>query len=64
MKKVAIVADNYKLPTFRKELTKAGFTFEEKAFTDATTSIFITTDKVDRLHSICAKVQSSFFHQN
>ena len=63
MKKIGIVADNYKLPTFRRELTAAGFQFEEKSFTQSTTALFVTTDRVEELGALCKKVQVACWHQ-
>jgi hypothetical protein len=62
--KVGIVADNYKVPMFEKELTAAGFSFEKFPFTKDSTTIRVVFSKedIDKLRALCARVQSKAFH--
>lgn len=46
-KTAAIVADNYKLKTFRKNLKDAGFKWEELKFTDKTTVLKVKYKEKD-----------------
>jgi len=66
MKKIGIVADNYKVDTFKKEFNKAGFEFKTLPFDKDTTSIFIytTPDKVAQINAICIKVEADFKRKN
>lgn len=63
--KAGIVADNWKVPIFERELTAAGFAFDKMPFTKETTTIRVTCrpDQIGQVHAICAKVQSEAFHQ-
>jgi hypothetical protein len=65
--KVGIVADNYKLDQFKKELSIGGFTdFEIKPFCVGASSIFVITDesKLIALKGICTKVELHFKRSN
>ena len=67
MKKVGIVADNYKVERFKKELTKKGFTdFVTSPFTAETTTIAVNVpdDKVSEVHKICRQVEIHFKQSN
>lgn len=67
LKKVGIVADNYKLDRFKKELTKGGFShFEIKPFTEETSAIFISVLEKDvrAVNNICTKVETHFKRSN
>lgn len=63
VQKAGIVVDDWKLPTFRKRLKKAGFDFVEVGpFTKGTTVLTIETADVlrlkgvlERCHSECAR---------
>lgn len=60
MKKIGIVADNYKLEKFRQELTENGFTdFDIKPFAAKVSTIFVKTedDRVKDLAQICKRVE-------
>lgn len=67
MKKVAIVADNYKLEKFKKELTKKGFIdFEIFPFTPDTSTIKVNVQEkeVNEIHKICQLVEIHFKRSN
>lgn len=66
MKKIGIVADNYKLDAFKKELNEAGFEFDMLPFDKDTTSIFIytTADKISKINAICIKVETDLKRGN
>jgi hypothetical protein len=67
MKTIGIVADNYKLDKFKKELSSKGFTdIIIVPFTEDTSTIQvrIEEDKIRTIHAICIKVESSFKRQN
>jgi len=61
-KKIAIVADNYKVKNFKRELKKADYDFKQKALGRAVTGIFIRVpvaefdDHVKTISKICKKV--------
>lgn len=63
--KIGIMCDNHKLEKFKKELDKAGFTYE------ATKMGAITLIKVDgtpeqqpKVHAICINVEAYFNRKN
>lgn len=61
--KAAIVADNYKVKRFEKELTKAGFDdVEKKAFTETTTTLTINAPchRKKDLEKLCKKIENHF----
>lgn len=67
MKKVGIVADNYKVEKFKSELTKEGFTdFTTYPFTHATTAIKVNVDenKVKDVQRICQRIELHFKRSN
>jgi len=67
MKKVGIVADNYKVNKFKKELTAAGFTdYKTTPFTPVTTTISVKVpdDKVKEVAKICQLVEMHFKQSN
>jgi nitrogen regulatory protein PII len=67
MKKVGIVADNYKVDRFKKELTKGGFTdFDTSPFTaDSTTiQVRVSEEKIKEVYKICQKVEMHFKRSN
>jgi hypothetical protein len=67
VKKVGIVADNYKLNKFEKELTAAGFTnFKITPFTEDTSAItlYVLPKQVHDVHKICNKVEMHFKQSN
>lgn len=67
MKKAGIVADNYKLEKFKKELTAKGFTdFKVFPFTKDTSSIQVNVedDKLMEVKTICQNVELYFKHSN
>lgn len=71
MKKIAIVADNYKLGKFKRELSKKGFSdIEFFPFTEETTSMKIKVPDEEfesaksKITAICSQVESFFKRQN
>lgn len=66
MKKIGIVADNYKLERFKKELTKAGFEYQVTPFRGETSTILVNTDddKVGDVKKICQTVEFQFKRAN
>lgn len=67
IKQVGIVADNFKLERFKKELIKNGFPdFTITPFTKATSTITIMVhnDKVREVHKICVQVETHFKRSN
>ena len=67
LKTGAIVADNYKLKKFQKELTKKGFTdFKIEPFRDETSviKVKIPSDKVKEIEKICKLVELHFKRSN
>ena len=66
MKTVGIVADNYKLEMFKKELTEQKFKFDIFHFVDTTPTIKIYTQKhrVNEIQAICRKVEIHFKQSN
>jgi hypothetical protein len=66
-KTVGIVADDYKLDKFKKELANSGFTdISIKPFTPGVSSIKIVTvaSKVNEIKKICQKVEMHFKQSN
>lgn len=69
--KAGIVADDYKVPLFEKELTAAGFKFAKAPFTKAGVNVDGSTvfqvdcspAQVRELHALCARVQSMAWHK-
>lgn len=54
------MCDDWKLPIFKKKLTKAGFVFKigkDKSIPEGVTVILINTDEVDRLKLVVAACQ-------
>jgi len=66
MKKIGIVADNYKVERFKKELTKAGFEYQITPFKGETSTILVNTDddKVGDVKKICEAVEFHFKRAN
>jgi hypothetical protein len=67
MKKIGIVADNYKLARFKKELGKAGFTdFDVVPFTEGTSTIKVNTpeNRIADVKRICQSVELHFKRSN
>lgn len=66
MKKIGIVADNYKLERFKKDLTKGGFTYEISPFKETTSTIIVNTDenKISDVKKICELVELHFKREN
>jgi len=67
MKTIGIVADNYKVEKFKKELTAKGFTdFKTFPFTTESTTIKVTVndDKVNEISKICQLVEIHFKRSN
>jgi hypothetical protein len=67
MKKVGIVADNYKLEQFKNELTKAGFTdFDIKPCAPNMSAIYVNVEdnQVKDITNICTKVELHFKRSN
>jgi hypothetical protein len=67
MKKVGIVADNYKLEMFKKKLNDDGFTdYEVFPFTKDTYAIKVNVpdDKVIEIKKICDFVETHFKRSN
>ncbi len=63
----AVVADNYKVPQFEKELTAAGFTFEKISFTDKSTLLKVKFEKKEQIpviHEICTRIEKSVRQRN
>jgi len=58
MKKAGVVVDNYKLPTFRKNLKDAGFTWKETKFTGVSTTMTVPYGPED-LDNLAAVVKKS-----
>lgn len=52
MLKVAIAADNWKLPGFRTNLKQAGYERKECPFTDETTIMQVRTDDIEALYRV------------
>jgi len=67
-KTAGIVADNFKLDTFKKELTAKGFTFTVHPFTtDGVSQIHVTVKTsadVMKIKQICEKVELLFKRRN
>lgn len=67
MKTAGIVADNYKLDKFKKELTKSGFTdFEIVPFSKDVSTIRVKFEpsQVHDISKICQLVELHFKHSN
>lgn len=67
MKRVGIVADNYKLETFKKELTNNGFpTFTVTPFTVNSSTIQVMAKESDvvKLGNVIAFVELGFQRKN
>jgi hypothetical protein len=70
MKKIGIVADDYKLERFKKELTQQGFTdFEVKQFTKNVSTIYvqIQDNQISKVADIWKRVElhyKTIFNQN
>lgn len=66
MKKVAIVADNWKVSTFKKEFKKADFFFVDKPFTKGVTSMFIMcpVDRMDELTKLVKTIEFNLKNSN
>ena len=65
--KAGIVADNYKLERFKKELVASGFTDFEIIQCPKDTSIIqvkTTADKLKEISKICQKVELHFKRSN
>jgi hypothetical protein len=63
--KIGIMADNYKVNRFKKELKKAGFTFTTEQ-TGPITLIKVDGDpsKQPKINAICIKVEAYFNRSN
>jgi hypothetical protein len=67
MKKIGIVADNYKLEKFKEELIKAGFDdFKILPFVNNTSTITlrIPDDRVFTVKTVCELVETHFKRSN
>jgi len=67
MKTAGIVADNYKLEKFKKELISKGFTdFKIIPFVDDTSTIKVKYNKsqFNELHKLCQLVELHFKRSN
>ena len=66
MKKVGIVADNYKVEKFKKESSAKGFTVETTPFTKDTTTMTINIDEsqIGEIKKICQLVEIHFKRSN
>jgi hypothetical protein len=66
MKKVGIVADNYKVPKFREALNNAKIVFTEKPFTRDTTAFFmlVNANQVDGIRKMCVTLEINFKQSN
>lgn len=66
MKTVGIVADNYKLEMFKKELTEQKFKFDIFPFVDTTSTIKVYTliHRINEIQSICNKLEIHFKQSN
>lgn len=67
MKIAGIVADNYKLEKFKKDLTEKGFTdFEVVPFKDncSTIKVNIEDNQVNEIKKICQLVELHFKRSN
>lgn len=56
--KVGIVADDYKLPMFERELTAAGFVYNKSPFTNETTTLQVecSPEQVEQIRLLCVRV--------
>lgn len=58
--KAGVAVDNWKLPTFRKMLTDAGYAYVDAgALTHDTTLLQVETDDVLRLKSVLERCQAA-----
>jgi hypothetical protein len=67
LKKVGLFFDDYKLQKAENLLKKEGFTeYIKSPFTPGVTGVFVwvTPDKVKKLHALCATVQAHFQRSN
>lgn len=70
MKQISIIADNYKLDKFKKELDKKEYTFSTLPYTKETTAIIIMIEKEKfakakkEIEAICYTVESHFKRSN
>lgn len=67
MKKIAIVADNYKVSKFKEQLKAKGFDdIKTTSFTPTSTTIMVNTedDKIDDIRKICQLVEMHFKRSN
>ena len=70
MKNIGIVADNYKVARFEKELNSAGYAVEKTAAPKETTlmKVWCSNDEYEtvkkKIHSICIKVEAHFKRSN
>lgn len=67
MKKVGVVADNYKLDKFKQELTAKGFTdFKITPFVNNTSTITVNVpdDKLNEIRKLCQLVELHFKRSN
>ena len=61
--KVAIAADNYKVPSFRAKLNKAGYTIVgDFPFTEGVTilKVMVYPDKLHEIKTICEELEIKF----
>ena len=66
-KKIGIIADNYKLEKFKKELTKKGFTdYSIEPFTKDTSTICVVADenRLGQIKALCQVVEMHFHRSN
>jgi hypothetical protein len=65
--KAGVVADNYKVPLFEKELTAAGFAFTKMPYNADNTLLqveFEKNEQLPKIHEICRKVERSARSRN
>jgi hypothetical protein len=63
IKRIGIVADDFKVEKFREELTKDGFAdFDEKQLPNGVTSFYLMVeeDRIPRVAEICRRVELHF----
>ena len=57
--KIGIVADNYKLPMFKKHLNKTGFTYKITPLikNTSTITVMVPPGKIKEVETICKQVE-------
>ena len=67
MKRVAIVADNYKIPQFRQKLAEANIIIsEETPFVEKTTiiKVIVNANQIPEIAKICQLLEINFKQSN